>query len=104
MLGMLAGDTLQTGPGRAYKDGSLGCIGCGAVLQAGPGYAYKDGSLGGPMATGPGRAHRDGSLGAVRRLRRTLSGLGLLTLSPDLLLGLGIGIGGAYLFLRSRPR
>lgn len=118
MLGMLAGDTLQTGPGRVYKDGSLGCIGCGAVLQSGPGYAFKDGSLGGQLATGPGRAIRDGSLGgpmqrgpgrawndgslgAVRRLRR-LSGLGLITLTPEFIVGAAIGIGGTYFLLRRR--
>lgn len=117
MIGTLQGDTLQTGPGRVYRDGSLGCIGCGAVLQSGPGYAYKDGSLGGQLATGPGRAIRDGSLGgpsqrgpgrawndgslgAVRRLRR-LTGLGVaLTLSPEFLIGGVIGVGATYLLLR----
>jgi len=119
-LGTLAGNTLQTGPGRVYRDGSLGCIGCGAVLQSGAGVAFKDGSLGGqlasgpgsayregvlggPMQTGPGYAYRDGALGAARRLvrRRRLSGLGqVLSLSPELLLGLAIGAGGMYLFKR----
>jgi len=55
-LGTLAGNTLQTGPGRVYRDGSLGCIGCGAVLQSGAGVAFKDGSLGGQLASGPGSA------------------------------------------------
>jgi hypothetical protein len=118
MLGTLAGDTLQTGPGRAYKDGTLGCIGCGAVLQSGAGYAFKDGSLGGQMATGPGRAFRSGSLGAamqrgpgyafrsgslgrVRRLNR-LRGLGTLSISSDMLVGLALGVGGALLIFRRR--
>jgi hypothetical protein len=58
MLGTLSGDTLSYGQGKAYRDGSLGCIGCGAVSLPG---AYRDGSLG--MAVGPGAAYRSGSLG-----------------------------------------
>jgi hypothetical protein len=123
MLGMLAGDTLQTGPGRAYRDGSLGCVGCGAVLQEGPGYAFRDGSLGGQILTGPGSAINDGSLGqppvraivrrprvrdvraaaqarrlhrALMRYQRPMRGLGLVSLSPDLLIGAAIGIGAVY--------
>jgi hypothetical protein len=99
MLGILAGDTMTTGPGRAFKDGSLGCIGCGAVLTSGPGVAHKDGSLGGPrltglgspMAVGPGRAHQDGALG-------------LINSTADLVAGLVVGGAAAWLILRKKKK
>ena len=168
MSGILAGDTLQQMNGRDYSSqGTLGCVGCGAVLQSGPGFAHQDGSLGGQMQVGPGRQFQEGSLGAVMQAgpgrqfregslggglgarvspeyscvaqsrqrygerrarcgasmlscqrsamaayraevaacagrRPATSGLGLIDLSSELLIGLGVGALGTWLVLRKR--
>ena len=84
MIGTLAGDTLTYGPGRTYRDGSLGCIGCGAIAQPG---AYRSGSLG--LVSGSGRVYRSGSLGTTG-----------LDISGKFVFGLLLGAVGVYLVKR----
>ena len=103
MLGILAGDTLSL---NSSAQGTLGCVGCGATLQAGPGRASKDGSLGSGMQTGSGRAFQDGALGSAIRGgsgRAYQDGVpGFVNISSDFLVGAAIAAAFTYFATRKR--
>jgi len=104
MLGILAGNSLAL---NSSPVGTLGCTSCGATLQAGPGRATKDGSLGASIQQGAGRAYRDGALGGAMRQGSgrayrdgVLGALGLVNISSDLLVGVGVGAIAGYFLLK----
>jgi hypothetical protein len=67
----------------------------GSGLQSGPGHAVNEGSLGRAlgMMTGPGRAFRDGSLG---------DGASTIGLSYDAMLGLAIGAAAGIFYVKQQ--
>lgn len=87
------------------------------ILQSGQGRAVRDGVLGSALATGPGVSYRDGSLGefigySVNGLGGSCGSCGVgalgtdpiggLSITTDMILGAALGAAACYLYLTNK--
>lgn len=86
---------MQSGHGRAYNDGSLGCTGCAGPMQTGPGHAVSDGSLGATVTMLADRRPRSLNRGRYGN-KKVLAGLGGVGITMDLILGAAAGAAAVY--------